>query len=304
MPYFFFPNSLLRQEKVECDEAGRRCSWWCAWKMIKSPIRGKSEDEESKRIYAFYAAFCFVVYFIWCDLNFFSELAAERERKFYVNNNSVTSVTIKLRTQDHFGHYVYLPVATWVDETFRVSKIPFVTANVITVMHFILAILCGKLVANQKLFVRRVAVILYSIRTMLDALDGVVYREQSSTKEFNQGWGTYGYLIDAAADSFGGIFLLLGTLYRFNKNPPIKNTEVIKEKQDREDKEQPLLSEDSCSEENNKCYGVKRYSKSCVYSTGVIFAFFIFLRSFLWDYYNHAYYNLLAVKEPNIDPVS
>ena len=298
MPYFC-PNSLLRQGKFECDEASRRRYCCCKQKMSKSPIRGKPEDEESKRILSFYVVFCFVIYFIWCDWNFFGELAAERE---YVNNNEITSVTIKLRTQDHFGHYVYLPVATWINETFRISKIPFVTANVVTVMHFVLAILCGRLAASQKLFVRRAAVILYSIRTMLDALDGVVYRAQSSTKEFNQGWRTYGYLIDAAADTFGGIFLLLGTLYRFNKNPPIKNPEVGKGKQDREDKEQLLLSEDSCSEESNKYYGVKRYSKLCVYSTAVIFGFVMFLRSFLWDYYNHEYYNLLAVKGQN--PVS
>ena len=202
----FFPNSLLRKEKVECYKAGRRRYWWCTQKMSKSPIRGKSEDEESKRIHGFYVVFCFVIYFIWCDLNFFGELVAGRERKFYVNNNAITSVTIKHRTQDHFGHYVYLPLATWINETFRISKIPFVTANVITVMHFVLAILCGRLAASQKLFVRRVAVILYSIRTMLDALDGVVYRAQSSTKEFNKGWGTYGYLIDAAADILGRFF--------------------------------------------------------------------------------------------------
>lgn len=275
-------------------------------KMGKSPIRGKPEEEESKTTYAFYALFGLVTYFIWCDLSFFSELAAERE-KFYVNNNSVTSVTIKLRTQDPFGHYVDLPVATWIDETFHISKLPFITPNVITAMHFALAILCGRLVASQKLFIRRIAVILYFIRTMLDALDGVVYRAQSSTKEFNSGWGTYGYLIDATADTLGGVFLLLGTLYRFSKNPPIKNPEAvykIKAKEDLESKERILLSEDSCSDENDEYYGVKRYSKPYIYFSAVIFAIIIFLRSSLWDHFTFGYHNLLAVRRTDIEPVS
>jgi len=266
--------------------------------MVKCP---KRKSDRLTR-YGFYAIFAFVTYFTWCDLCFFRELSTEQNLNFKTNRSVTSTNSIKLRMQDHFGQYIDLPFTKWLNSVFRISEIFWVTPNVITAMHFALACICGRLSASPHLSIRRIAVVLYFLRTMLDALDGVVYRAQNKRTSYVSGWGTYGYFIDATADTFGALFILLGTLYRFLKCPPLKKPDaLVKLKaKDEEEMNEKLLYDDSSSEENNEYHGLQRHSKTAIYITGFFFAGFIFCRSALWDHFNRVYHDLLAVPRKDI----
>ena len=167
--------------------------------------KGKSNSYETTTTnYGFYFIFGLVTYFIWCDLSFFGELSAEKNTNLKFKNVTLIShKTIKLRMQDHFGHYIYLPFCTWANGVFHISEIPWMSPNVVTALHFFVAIICGRMFASASLFLRRIAVLLYEFRSMLDILDGVIYRAQSKSKDFISGWGTYGYMFDGLADTLG-----------------------------------------------------------------------------------------------------
>jgi len=274
-------------------------------KIIMGTLPKTKRKVERQTTYGFYAIFGLVTYFIWCDLSFFGELATEENRKFNSNISVTSTKTIKLRMQDHFGQYIDLPVSRWFNRVFGISEIFWVTPNVITAMHFALACVCGRLAASASISVRRLGVLLYFVRTWLDALDGVVYRAQSKTTSYLSGWGTYGYVIDGTADVLGGVFVLIGTLYRFLKNPPYKNPEAhakLKAKSDEESGERLLSDVDSCAEENDENYGLKRYSKGAILFTGMCFAGAVFFRSAFWDRFNQGYHELLAVRRTDILP--
>lgn len=270
----------------------------------------KSSINLSKTNYAFYCVFGLVTYFIWCDLSFFGALTAEKAQSHTYRNATLTSQkTIKLRMQDHFGHYVFLPFCEWADKTFGISQISWVTPNVITAIHFCIAIISGRLMASKFLSVRRIAVVLYETRSMLDAMDGVVFRAQSKNQQFISGWGTYGYMIDGLADTIGGLFLMCGTIYRLNKYLPFRNPEVLAKLKykfnnggDEESGERLLAGEESCSEEAVEAYGLKKYSRQTVNFTVVFFTITVILRSGLWDHFNHSYHDLLGTVRSDIPP--
>lgn len=284
--------------------------------------KGKSNSYETTTTnYGFYFIFGLVTYFIWCDLSFFGELSAEKNTNLKFKNVTLIShKTIKLRMQDHFGHYIYLPFCTWANGVFHISEIPWMSPNVVTALHFFVAIICGRMFASASLFLRRIAVLLYEFRSMLDILDGVIYRAQSKSKDFISGWGTYGYMFDGLADTLGGLFIMVGTLYRFNKYPPLKNADTLaklKTKHKAMDVEggagdRLLLSDSTCGgsdacysgeEESGGYYGLKyRYTRKHINFITIFFTFTVILRSALWDHFNHNYHNLLGLKRADIPP--
>jgi len=274
-------------------------------------VKSKLPSDKVVTSYAFYAIFGLVTYFLWCDLSFFGQLAAEKTEELRaINSTLVSKYTIKLRMQDHFGHYIHLPFCRWANEMFQISKMPWISPNVVTAIHFCIAIFCGRLFGSTILFVRRIGVILFEFRSMLDILDGVIYRAQAHTKMYTSGWGSWGYMIDGLADTIGSLFIMIGTLYRFNKYPPLKNYHgtVAKHKdklyksEDVESASKLLMSDDSCSEEVEELYGLKRETRTHVNLVTLFFTITVVIRSALWDHFNHEYHELLGVVHPNVSP--
>lgn len=259
----------------------------------------------------FYGIFILVTYFIWCDLGFFGELSSRQADTVHLRNNgsALAKKTIKLRMQDHFAHHIYLPFCEWMENILHLSQIPGVTPNAITALHFCLAIIAGRLIASSSFFHRRLGVVIYFTRNMLDTLDGVIYRVTSKSTDYLSGWGTYGYMVDAMADTVGGLFIMAGTIYRLNKHLPLKNPELLtkmKNKYNNYDAEsgERLLSADESSscEEVEQGHGLKRFSRQAVNLTILFYTITIIIRSGLWDHFNHGYHELLAAKRPDISP--
>ena len=256
---------------------------------------------------AFYFIFVVFTFFLWNDLSFFGELAAEKAAVIARNYTYVTKYTVKLRMLDHFGHYVYLPFCTWVDGYFKISHISWMSPNLVTAVHFCMAVCSGRLLASTVLLVRRVGVLTFECRSMLDIMDGVIYRAQSRTKAVLSGWGTWGYMVDGVADTTGSLFLMAGILWRYNKKPPLKASASRKlhEKykasaaSDSESGHKLLCASDSSFDEVDG--EADRYSRTYVNCTTIFLAASVGLRGALWDHFLHNYHTLLAVQRPDAD---
>ncbi|RUS72945.1 hypothetical protein EGW08_019298 [Elysia chlorotica] len=126
-----------------------------------------------------------------------------------------THLSIKALMNDHTSQYVISPSAEYFDMITRFSTVfSFITPNVISFTHLFLGLVSGKFVASEHLHDRRVGVLIFQVRTWLDAFDGVVYRSQSNTHlQFQSVRNTTGYYVDTTCDALGGVFLCFGILF-------------------------------------------------------------------------------------------
>ena len=253
----------------------------------------------------FYFVFASLTFFVWMDMSFFGEM----QEQGLVANASVASAvnsrfpikTVKVRMQDHISHYVWLPLSQHIDAKYQISKISWVSPNLISGFHLVVAIISGRLMYEDSIWIRRLGVIAFEFRCFLDVFDGVVYRAQSNMKSsFVNGWGTYGYLVDAAADFLGCILVLCACILYFLKNPPVKRREYRSD-----DAEICLMSDYGQSNKEYKLKEVVLYeSKKKIIIMMVAYGIQISARSFFWDHFLHEYHTLLEVKSDAIPPVS
>lgn len=140
-----------------------------------------------------------------------------------------THLSVKALMNDHTSQYVISPTAEYFDLITKFSTtLTFITPNVISFTHLFLGILSGKFVASENLHDRRIGVIIFQVRTWLDAFDGVVYRSQSGTHlQFQSVRATTGYYVDTTCDLLGGVFLCFGVLfYLWKRFDPYKMQEL------------------------------------------------------------------------------
>lgn len=134
-----------------------------------------------------------------------------------------THLSVKALMNDHTSQYIISPSAEYFDTITQFStRFSFITPNIISFTHLFLGFLSGKFVASENLHDRRVGVVIFHIRTWLDAFDGVVFRSQSGTHlQFQSVRATLGYYVDTTCDALGGVFLCFGILFylwkRFDK---------------------------------------------------------------------------------------
>lgn len=134
--------------------------------------------------------------------------------------NPLCDVTVKGMLLDDTNHYLFSPLATIVDDLFRISETSWITPNIISSFHVFIAILSGKCIADDSLTWRRVGVVLFQVRTFLDDMDGHVARVRKHIKGERSEIGTSGYYIDGICDSLGCVALLIGTFIYLKNNPP------------------------------------------------------------------------------------
>ncbi|XP_005109364.1 ceramide phosphoethanolamine synthase isoform X2 [Aplysia californica] len=126
-----------------------------------------------------------------------------------------THLSVKSLMNDHTSQYIISPSAEYFDYFTHFSTVfSFITPNIISFTHLFLGFLSGKFVASENLHDRRIGVVIFQVRTWLDAFDGVVYRSQSNTHlQFQSVRNTAGYYIDTTCDAIGGVFLSFGILF-------------------------------------------------------------------------------------------
>lgn len=132
--------------------------------------------------------------------------------------NPLCDITVKALMLDHTNHYIFAPMATLFDDVMGFSKSDFITPNMISFFHVFIAILSGRLIALDSLGFRRVAVVLFQIRTFLDDLDGHVARAKRHIRGERSEIGTPGYYVDGICDGLGCIALMIGVFIFLRNN--------------------------------------------------------------------------------------
>ncbi|KAJ9594471.1 hypothetical protein L9F63_014083, partial [Diploptera punctata] len=144
----------------------------------------------------------------------------ESEFIFSCDVSPLCDVTVKSMLLDHVNHYLFSPMATLSDKLFGIHQIQYITPNMISAFHVLVAVASAKCIASDSLVTRRVGVGLFELRSMLDDLDGHVARARKHIRGETSEVGTVGYFVDGLCDGLGTIALLIGCLIFLKNNPP------------------------------------------------------------------------------------
>lgn len=171
--------------------------------------------------------FILVTYFIWMDITLYYHIQSKPPSRSSASNSSKLNViqsqnqfnmyspfnglTIKVMMLNHVSHYIYIPMGTMFNQVINFSeRFTFITPNMISACHLMIAILAGRLMTSDNLLVRQMGVLAFEFRTFLDALDGMVARARNHQVKNISDFGSFGYFVDGIADTLGVIALLLG----------------------------------------------------------------------------------------------
>lgn len=128
--------------------------------------------------------------------------------------------------------YIHKPLSIALNNGFHIDL--YVSANFVSFLHIVVALLGSQLIANDAISVRRVGVLVYQFRNYLDCLDGVVAKEEHRRRGdiilMNQptgGEGAFGYFVDGVSDGLGCIFLLTACLVHLQRHPYHRKVQQI-----------------------------------------------------------------------------
>ncbi|XP_022114539.2 ceramide phosphoethanolamine synthase [Pieris rapae] len=211
--------------------------------------------------------------------------------------NPLCHPTVKALMVDHINHYIYGPLCSILDIALGISdRLLFLTPNMISFTHVVIALIGAKLLTCQNLAARRIGIILFQIRMFLDDLDGHVARERKHIKGERSEVGTLGYWVDGICDLLGVICMMVGIMLYLKNNPPrrgYKGTPVstlpyhqLKEINSSEDIEKDHTTDIGIS------YKTKVSFQRIVQVIG-LFSGQMLLSSLAWNRYIDLYQNLL-----------
>ncbi|KAB0792796.1 hypothetical protein PPYR_14755 [Photinus pyralis] len=195
-------------------------------------------------------------------------------------------VTCKGMLVDHFDLYIFGPLAVVFDKTFNITETLWITPNMISFFHIFVAIVSAKCVSSDSLGYRRVGVLLFQFRTMLDDLDGHVARARKHIKGEKSEVGTAGYYIDGLCDGLGCIALLVGCFLFLQNNPPRRGYLQL-----------PLQQIDT-KESDDKPFRINSPLKE-VFKVLLLFSVQVLIASAMWNRYVAAYQDILEGGHPS-----
>ncbi|XP_011503062.1 PREDICTED: ceramide phosphoethanolamine synthase [Ceratosolen solmsi marchali] len=138
-------------------------------------------------------------------------------------------VTIKALMLDYPNLYILSPLASVIDHILGISSTwSWITPNMISAFHVLIALLAGHCVASNSLSDRRLGVILFEFRTWLDDLDGHVARRRKHIIGEHSDVGSAGYWIDGLCDALGCVALMTGIFFFLKRNPPRRGYEKLR----------------------------------------------------------------------------
>lgn len=138
-------------------------------------------------------------------------------------------LTVKLLMTDQVDHYIITPIAEYFDEITQFSHVfYFITPNMISISHVVIAMIAAKLIASEMLYNRRMGVLIFQFRCFLDAFDGVVYRAHIGAGHIYKSHRTSnGYLVDSVCDLSGGTALCISIAFYVCRYPPLKQMQDV-----------------------------------------------------------------------------
>lgn len=133
--------------------------------------------------------------------------------------NPICTVTVKAMMLDHPNHYILSPLASLVDYLLGISRFwTWLTPNIISVSHVIVAIIGARYITRNSLSHRRVGAVLFQVRAWLDDLDGHVARTRLNIDGERSDFGSIGYFVDGVCDGLGCIALVVAVFLFLKRN--------------------------------------------------------------------------------------
>jgi hypothetical protein len=96
------------------------------------------------------------------------------------------------------------------------ETLPFVTPNLISTIHVLVAFGAARLTAKRGFKVRHLVVSLMIVRNLFDALDGALAREIAKNHRLTD-YTSFGYYYDGVCDSTGIMFFFVGCVFWLKK---------------------------------------------------------------------------------------
>ncbi|XP_075528652.1 ceramide phosphoethanolamine synthase isoform X1 [Dermacentor variabilis] len=163
------------------------------------------------------ASFALLTYFLWMDVALYHRIqslqlagptpAPAPSRLF----SPFTGLSVKMMMLDQVNNYVHAPLANLFDRVTRFTEVfYFITPNMISVAGVVSALAAAKVVTAESLAMQRLAVLLMTLRTFLDAFDGQVARSRMGIVRLMSMRQTSGYMVDGVADTIGFTAFLVG----------------------------------------------------------------------------------------------
>ena len=138
-------------------------------------------------------------------------------------------VTVKALMLDYPNLYILSPLAAIIDRILGISSTwVWITPNMISAFHVLVALLAGHCVASSSLSDRRLGVLLFEFRTWLDDLDGHVARRRKHINGEQTDFGSAGYWVDGICDALGCVALMVGVFFFLKRNPPRRGYEKLR----------------------------------------------------------------------------
>lgn len=122
--------------------------------------------------------------------------------------------------------FLHKPISILLNDALHLDRL--VSANFVSVGHILVAAVSVKLLAHESLLVRRLGVVAFELRNLLDSLDGVIARAHAQQIQTSHPTGLlinpeaglssvhngnfWGYAIDGICDGVGCILLMTGCL--------------------------------------------------------------------------------------------
>ena len=191
----------------------------------------------------------FLTYFVWMDVGLYYNLNSAtgnllvKQNYQKLNQSDETTknsnpnyffdpynpISVKLLAMDHINHYVHYPLSWWLDShVFHITdQHTFITPDMISYFHVLIAILAAKLLVSEGLGARRLGVLLFEFRTFLDSYDGYVARARANQVAMVQASGGWGFYMDGLCDLVGVVMFMIGILILLKRSHEFKRMVVV-----------------------------------------------------------------------------
>jgi len=150
------------------------------------------------------------IYFAWLDIALYISIQSCNNNNGHTKN---TSVSIKNVMQPPSVHYLDIPISQYLELELSLSNV--VTPNFISFLGVAFGLLSSWFISYGTRPKVLLGILLYKVRDLMDALDGVIARGVGAAVVPTP--GTNGYYVDGWCDVASDTALLLATGYLLNR---------------------------------------------------------------------------------------
>lgn len=242
-------------------------------------------------------SFAMLTYFLWMDVALYHRIQslhlvgptpAPAPSSLF---SPFTGISVKMMMLDQVNNYIHGPLANLFDKMTRFTEVfYFITPNMISVAGVVSAFAAAKAVTGESLAVQRLGVLLMTLRTFLDALDGQVARSRMGIVRLMSVRQTTGYMVDGVCDTIGIIAFLVGCFVHLRRRVLSSKHYLPMVQQEG--------SADKAASNGGSTFSVVQHPVKRVVVVVLCFGAQLAIGCFFWDRYINEYHVLLELPAP------